>query len=272
MAASTLTGHPYPMDRSRTPAPARGTSAKASFFTQTPLLEHLAPEVLSRIALRASQASFDRREVLWSQGDEVTALYWVRSGVIREMLPVGAGREYVLGFYGRLDVLGEACALRALMGAGEARRTTTAVAHEESTVYALPVREIEALAAEEPQLALRLAALVAQRRQRVEERLATASFRSAHARIAAALMDLGQGFGVRDSRGIIVNLRLTHRDLAGLAGASRETASLALLEWRRDGLLLVESKRVVLLDVERLSSVARDGEPPKAIPWAAEER
>jgi CRP/FNR family cyclic AMP-dependent transcriptional regulator len=259
------------MDRSRTPTPARGTSAKTSFFTQTPLLEDLSPEVLSRIAMRASQASFDRREVLWAQGDEVTALYWVRSGVVREMLPVDPGREFVLGFYGRLDLLGEACALRAMIGEPEPRRATTAVAHEESTVYALPLHEIAALASEEPQLALRLAGLVAQRRQRLEGRLATASFRSAHARIAASLVELGQAFGVRDSRGIIVNLRLTHRDLAGLAGASRETASLALLEWRRDGLLLVESKRVVLLDVERLSTVARDGEPPKAIPWAAED-
>lgn len=259
------------MERLRTPLPTPKTSAKTAFFSQVPSLVDLGLERLTKLASRVSQQSIARREPLWEEGAEVTHLYWVRSGVFREVRTLGEGREYVLGFYGRADLLGEVGFLSCVGGAA-CKRGTTALAHEEATVYALPLTEAEALLLEHPQLLIVIAAISAERRAKIEERLATAPFRTVHARFASALLELGSTFGVRDSRGLILNLKLTHRDLAALAGASRETASLALRDWRRDGLLLVEDKRVVLLDVERLSTVAQDAGGGKGVASATEER
>jgi CRP/FNR family transcriptional regulator len=68
---------------------------------------------------------------------------------------------------------------------------------------------------------------------------------------------LAPEFGVRDSRGVIVNLKLTHREMASLIGATRETVSFAILDMRRDGLIQTESKRVIIADEEALAKVAR---------------
>ncbi|MEQ1501605.1 MAG: Crp/Fnr family transcriptional regulator [Myxococcota bacterium] len=231
---------------------------KTSFLHRSVVLDHASADALHRIALRSAQVHVERRGTVWAVGAPVTALYWIRSGIVSERILVPNGRELILAFRGRGDVIGEVGAITAA-SVGRAVHATMAVAHEEVLLYALPVEEIPEIVASDPSLALAVAALTAERRQRAEERLATGLFRSAQARLAAALLDLASTFGVRDSRGVIVNLRLTHRDLAALAGASRETASVALLDWRRDGWIQVEGKRVVLLDPERLSAVARDG-------------
>ena len=58
-------------------------------------------------------------------------------------------------------------------------------------------------------------------------------------------------FGVRDARGTI-NLKLTHREMAYLIGATRETVSFAILDLRKSKLLLTEGRRVILLDLAAL--------------------
>jgi CRP/FNR family transcriptional regulator len=62
------------------------------------------------------------------------------------------------------------------------------------------------------------------------------------------LIELSDTFGVRDGRGTIVNLKLTHKEMAGLIGSTRETVSFAILDLRKSGLLATEGKRVILLD------------------------
>jgi CRP/FNR family transcriptional regulator, cyclic AMP receptor protein len=222
-----------------------------------PVLDRVGSDAMHRIVVRSNQVQVERREALWRPGETVEAIYWVRTGVIAERVPLPGGREFVLAFRGRGEVVGEVGAMTAAFH-GAAEHGTLAEAHEGATLFALPIPELAALMRGDPSLAMGLAALTAERRQRAEERLASVLFRSAPARMASVLIALAETFGVRDSRGIIVNLRLTHRDLAGLAGASRETASVALLDWRRDRLVEVEGKRVVVLDQERLAAVARD--------------
>src|SRR5690606_571972 len=128
-----------------------------------------------------------------------------------------------VAYHGRGALLGEASAL------APGRLTTWAEAHQDCTLYATPAVELERLLDREPSVARRIAALLVERQQRLEARLGLLATRSARRRLARALLDLAGDFGVRDSRGIIVNLRLTHREIGALLGTSRETASLALV-------------------------------------------
>jgi CRP-like cAMP-binding protein len=65
-------------------------------------------------------------------------------------------------------------------------------------------------------------------------------------RLLTVLQDLGRDFGVRDTRGVIIDLRLTHETLAALAGASRQRVSVALGELARNGAIVRDGGRIVL--------------------------
>lgn len=230
--------------------------SRVAFLHRCAGLGRLRPEDLTRLSGRVSQVRFARRATLWREGEAAATLYWIRSGVVREQLE-GQGRTVVLGLYGRGELCGEGGVLEALAQLG-ATRHTLAEAHEETTVFALSALHLAELVEQIPLLAIDLAAAAAARRRRIEQRLGVLLLRSAAARVATLLLELGEAFGVRDSRGVIVNVRLTHRDVAALVGTSRETASFVLLDLRARHLVETEGKRVVLLDPEGLAAFARD--------------
>jgi len=75
-------------------------------------------------------------------------------------------------------------------------------------------------------------------------------------RLAAALLELASKFGVRDARGTILSLPLTHEDLAELVGASRQRITEHLNEFERQRVILREGRRLIVLP-EKLSDYVR---------------
>ena len=96
-------------------------------------------------------------------------------------------------------------------------------------------------------------------RDRLAMRLGLVSLHGARSRLAGLLLELAGRFGVRDSEGLIIDLRLTHRELAALIGATRETVSVAMLELRQAGLVRADGRRSVVLDAEGLRRIAGGG-------------
>jgi CRP-like cAMP-binding protein len=88
-------------------------------------------------------------------------------------------------------------------------------------------------------------------RTRVEELLG----KSAPARLAHTLLELGRHHGIRDNGGVLIPLRLSQGDLGKLVGLTRETVNGILQAWRDQGLVEMDRRCVRLRDSERLSRV-----------------
>jgi CRP/FNR family transcriptional regulator len=76
-------------------------------------------------------------------------------------------------------------------------------------------------------------------------------------RVAKALMDLGEKFGTVTPDGLLVTHDMTQEEIAQLVGASRETVNKALADFTQRGWLRLESRQVLIVDVERLRRRAR---------------
>ncbi|MCB9683960.1 MAG: Crp/Fnr family transcriptional regulator [Alphaproteobacteria bacterium] len=222
--------------------------ARHAFFAE------LRPEALARLAPRVTTDKLRARVSVWSPGDPIRELLLVRSGVLREAIEGSGDRDLCLRFLGRGDLAGDSDVLASLSGVA-AHHTHLSI-HEEASVWRVPLADLREVIAADPRVLVRFGAAAASALREVEQRLAGQVFHTVEARIAAVLQRLAERFGVRDSRGVIVNLKLTHRDLAALAGSSRESASVVLTAWRRAGLVAAEGRRVVVLDREGLSALA----------------
>jgi CRP/FNR family transcriptional regulator len=73
-------------------------------------------------------------------------------------------------------------------------------------------------------------------------------------RLALALLELAQKFGVQDDRGMILVLQLTHDDLANLVGASRQKVTEHIKELERQEALLRDGRRLIVVP-ERLQAI-----------------
>ncbi len=73
-------------------------------------------------------------------------------------------------------------------------------------------------------------------------------------RIAVALLNLADKFGLADARGTIINLRFGHRNLAELVSGSRPKVSVCLRRFALEGMLIQERRRIIVVP-DKLSAI-----------------
>ncbi|MFQ5897462.1 MAG: Crp/Fnr family transcriptional regulator [Candidatus Methylomirabilia bacterium] len=90
----------------------------------------------------------------------------------------------------------------------------------------------------------------------LEERVEEMVFKDIPGRLASALLRLAAAYGNREPNGAVaVGLRVTQQDLANLIGASREMVNHALSNWKREGLIELHGRSIVILRAEALESL-----------------
>jgi CRP/FNR family transcriptional regulator, cyclic AMP receptor protein len=223
---------------------------KAWFFSQNPLTKNLRSDELDRLENITETVNLRKKQVIWSPTDKADRIFFIRSGLVKLSKTTDDGRELTLHLLQKNDILGE----EALMGLQP--HNSMAEAYEEVVLYSVSRDEFIKFVRGNVAMAMAIAEVMSDRRRSIENRLESLIFRTAHARLANLFLDLAERFGVRDSRGIIINMKLTHKEMASLIGASRETVSFAILDLRRDALILTEEKRVILLDPDALKRLA----------------
>jgi hypothetical protein len=85
-------------------------------------------------------------------------------------------------------------------------------------------------------------------------------------------LNLSERFGESNGAGTILDLRLTHQDLANMIASAREAVSKAMSEFQREGTIEVQNRKIVLLNREALAEGASgptglsiDGQSPISI-------
>jgi hypothetical protein len=75
--------------------------------------------------------------------------------------------------------------------------------------------------------------------------------RRARERLISILLDLSHQYGQRKEERIELSIDLSHEDLAGFVGSSRESVSLEISRLRKEGLIVSARRRLALCDLER---------------------
>ena len=82
------------------------------------------------------------------------------------------------------------------------------------------------------------------------------TFKSVSGRIISLLIKLNQKFGVNYKDNILINLSLTHNDIASMIGATRESTTLALNRLKDDKVIFSEKKKIIIGDLEKLKELS----------------
>jgi CRP-like cAMP-binding protein len=116
-------------------------------------------------------------------------------------------------------------------------------------------QDVERLLHNHAQFGYQLTRILATRRRELENKLETLVFRDVTSKLAELLLNLAQEYGVEDSRGTMVALKITHQELANLIGSTRETVSLTLSQFKRKNLICTEGRKVIISDAESLRAL-----------------
>ncbi|HKE17994.1 MAG TPA: Crp/Fnr family transcriptional regulator [Kofleriaceae bacterium] len=219
------------------------------YLKKIPILAELGPEVLARLSERIQLREVRRREVVYLPGDPGNSLFIVNGGRIKISKVTRDGKALTLNYVGPSEVFGETC----LIEGGP--REEMAEAMENSMITELERGDVEKLLQNHAQLGFQLTRILAQRRRELENKLETLVFRDVTSKLAELLLALAEEYGVEDSRGTMVALKITHQELANLIGSTRETVSLTLSQFKRKRLICTEGRKVIISDAESLRAL-----------------
>jgi CRP/FNR family transcriptional regulator len=136
-------------------------------------------------------------------------------------------------------------------------RTSNASAVTDARLAAIDHDDLRAVLLDRPTIALLLLRELAQRLRVITDANTNLIFTDVPGRVAKALLELSDKFGVEQEDGIRVSHDLTQEELAQLVGASRETVNKALADFAARGWIQLSAKSVLLLEPDRLRRRAR---------------
>lgn len=219
------------------------------YLKKIPILAELGPEVLARLAERIQLREVRRREVVYLPGDPGNSMFIVNGGRIKISKVTRDGKALTLNYCGPSEVFGETC----LIEGGP--REEMAEAMENSMITELERSDVEKLLQNHAHFGFQLTRILAGRRRELENKLETLVFRDVTSKLAELLLNLAEEYGVEDSRGTMVALKITHQELANLIGSTRETVSLTLSQFKRKKLICTEGRKVIISDAESLRAL-----------------
>jgi CRP/FNR family cyclic AMP-dependent transcriptional regulator len=212
-----------------------------------PIFEPGSEDALAELVGRAAPIVYPQGSFLFHQGEPAAHVYIVTAGEVAIVSPARGGSEQVHRIIGPGQLFGEL----ALLSGG--RRTAGARATSASTVWAIERDAfwafLDATPTAQAALLRLVVSLLADREAMIDDLLSL----DVRGRLAKALLTLAERHGRREATGqVVIPVRLTHRDLAGMVGASRENVSRALAGFRRRGFVQYDAEAMRLLDPEAL--------------------
>jgi CRP-like cAMP-binding protein len=210
------------------------------------LFRVLSPARLEEVASALRPARYIQGQVVFSQGDEGEALYLVESGAVKIFAQSIDGREAIIGEVRAGETFGE------LVLVDGAPRSATATTVEETILLRLPRQAFNDLL--ESDAAFRQSVLVALAHElrRATSYLGELHFLDLCGRIASRLAQVAQTTDPSPSGEIRLLGPRSQTDLASMVGGSRQRVNVHLGELVDSGMIRLEGREIVILDLPAL--------------------
>jgi CRP-like cAMP-binding protein len=188
------------------------------------------PALFFETAAKGRTISKHRKsEVIFSQGDDADAVFYIKKGKIKVTVVSKQGKEAVVAILGTDEFVGEGCLI------GQPKRLATASAMSECVTMRVDKTEIQRLLRDEPTFSQMFVSHVLARTARVEEDLVDQLFNSTEKRLARLLLLLAN-FG-KEGRPEPLVAKITQETLAEMVGTTRSRVSHFMNKFRKAGFI-----------------------------------
>ncbi|WP_245375682.1 Crp/Fnr family transcriptional regulator [Paenibacillus eucommiae] len=215
---------------------------------QVPIFQGLSEEELLALAPLFTEKKCKKGSILFLEGDPGDAFYLIKTGVVK-IYRIDDSKEIILALFRDGDFFGE----MSLIHEGLTRSAT--VETLEATTLFLMKRSVFAQFMEgSPKLCLKLLEATMQRLRKANEQIYDLTFLGVRSRILKIVTRLSDQYGVATAEGILIDVKLTHQQIANMVGTVRESVTKVLLELQEEDIIEVRQKRIILKNPESLQN------------------
>ncbi|MCT7941779.1 electron transport transcriptional regulator EtrA [Shewanella holmiensis] len=186
---------------------------------------------------------------IFKSGDNLRALYAIRSGTIKSYTITEQGDEQITGFHLAGDVIG-------FDGIHSQMHQSFAQALETSMVCEIPYDTLDELSGSMPKLRQQIMRLMSNEIMIDQEMILLLSKKNAEERLAAFIYNLANRFGERGFSPKEFRLTMTRGDIGNYLGLTVETISRLLGRFQKSDFIEVNGKYISIIDHRALGLLA----------------
>lgn len=192
---------------------------------------------------------YKKGDVVFQEGTYPFGIYCVNTGKIKLSHSGDDGREQIV----RLAKPGDIIGYKALLSAE--KYTASAIALDDSSVCFIPKDLFISILQKDANLSFEMMRIIASELRKAETKITHLAQKPVRERLAETLLFIKETYGVEQD-GTTLNVRLSREEIANLVGTATESAIRLLSEFKKDGLIELQGKKIRLLNPEEITRTA----------------
>ncbi len=190
---------------------------------------------------------FRKREIILGAEEEPDGVFFIKSGYVRSYSISEEGREFTLNIYKQGTYFPAPWAL------ADVPNTYFFEAMTPVELTKAPKEELLVFLRANPEILMDLTTRLLVGLNGLLVRIEHLLSKDAYHKVASAVFLAGRRFGKKAGKGkVIVELPLTHQDIADLSYLTRETTSLEMKKLEKQGLIEKRNRMLIIKDMNKL--------------------
>jgi len=215
---------------------------------QDTIFKYLTPEEYVQLEEEKLCHIYKRGTVLFNEGSRTNGFYCIHKGIIKIYKTGIDGREQIIAFAQKGDIVGYRSILSGELACSSAKVI------EEAVVCFIPGETLISLVKNNGNFSLALMQTTCRELGEANSFITDIAQKTVRERLAEILLQLRDTFKY-DNDGVL-QISLTREELANIVGTATESVIRLLSEFKHDKLIDLNGRKIKLLDIKRLEKIA----------------
>lgn len=215
-------------------------------FTTQSILNILSEEDYKLLVAHQSEQKYQKGDVIFREGTVPSGIFLVRSGKIKKYKADQIGREQIIYVANQGELIGYHAVL------AEERYPDSASTLEASVLNFIPKEDFLDVIHRSPGFSQRLLKALSHEFTVLANSISVFAHRTASERLAIALIVLREKYKEDGLVDEAIILNISRADLANIAGIAQENVIRLLKEFKAEGILETDGRKIVIKDIKLL--------------------
>jgi CRP/FNR family cyclic AMP-dependent transcriptional regulator len=200
---------------------------KLEFLRNIQLFSSLTDNELNEISSKITLEEFKKNEIVLYEEDTNEFMYIILFGKVKVVQTTEDGKEIILAIHKSNDFFGEISLIDGKTS------PATVLTTENSLIAIISKKDFFLLLSNQEKVLDRLLQILCLRLRESWKRIYILNFKNASERVKMLFLMLSYDNGKKTPEGVILNIKLTHQNIADMTGLSRETVTRVLDKWQK---------------------------------------
>jgi CRP/FNR family transcriptional regulator len=221
-------------------------NVKIEFLRNIQLFSSLSDEELNQVCSKVIVEEFKKNEVIFYEEDTNNFMYIILFGKVKVVQITKDGKEIILAMHKSNELFGEISLIDGKTS------PATVLATEDSLIAIISKKEFFSLLSNQGKVLEKFLQILCSRLRESWKRIQILNFKNSSDRIKMLFLMLSYDNGKKTPEGIILNVKLTHQNIADMAGLTRETVTRVLDKWQKIVDITILKNKIIRLNSDFL--------------------